>query len=281
MRTWISLEWGTGFLHRIGLGIISLVTETWLCIMTHSLPPTMVAPTMMKPTIIRCPPHQQHLTWIAAHPNPKQQHQTVADKGKWNSCFREEKKLAITVDKVRASDASSHFSMEESILFLVTMEEILPFDNLEWQMVVTSIIQTMEWTVQRSIATQAQLTGNIKIPGDPLCPVNVCLAKKVGQLMVQKFNAVDLEDMPASKKAGDNNLLLCGVYSDYDTTLCQLKSLGWRKCSNRPCSTNMIRKKRWTREASTGKVDSTAQRMLSGTSSHDDNVHGYVWRRCF
>jgi hypothetical protein len=68
----------------------------------------------------------------------------VADKGKWNSCFREEKKLAITVDKVRASDASSHFSMEESILFLVTMEEILPFDNLEWQMVVTSIIQTTE-----------------------------------------------------------------------------------------------------------------------------------------
>jgi hypothetical protein len=56
---------------------------------------------------------------------------------------------------------------------------------------------------------------NTKIPtGDLHFPANVRLAKKVAQLMVQKSNAVDLEDVPALEKSGDNNLLLSGVYSD-------------------------------------------------------------------
>jgi hypothetical protein len=59
---------------------------------------------------------------------------------------------------------------------------------------------------------------NMKIPtGDPHCPDDGCLAKKVAQLMVQKSNAVDLEEVPAMDKAGDGNLLASGVYAEYDS----------------------------------------------------------------
>jgi hypothetical protein len=59
---------------------------------------------------------------------------------------------------------------------------------------------------------------NSKIPtGNPHCPANVWLAKKVPQMMVQQSNAVDLEDVPAMDKAGDDNLLASGVYSEYDS----------------------------------------------------------------
>jgi hypothetical protein len=44
--------------------------------------------------------------------------------------FWKRKKPANTV-----GGSSSHFSMEETIAFLVTMEEILPFGDMEWQMV--------------------------------------------------------------------------------------------------------------------------------------------------
>jgi hypothetical protein len=50
---------------------------------------------------------------------------------KGEEAFGKEKETANTV-----SGSSSHFSMEETISFLMTMEEILPFGNAEWQMVV-------------------------------------------------------------------------------------------------------------------------------------------------
>jgi hypothetical protein len=36
--------------------------------------------------------------------------------------------------------------------------------------------------------------------------------------LVQKSNAVDLEDVPAMDTAGDDNLLASGVYSEYEST---------------------------------------------------------------
>jgi hypothetical protein len=64
---------------------------------------------------------------------------------------------------------------------------------------------------------QAQLTGNTKIPGDPHDPANVCLDKKVEQLMVQTLMLLIWRICMLAKQ-GDNNLLLCGAYSEYDTT---------------------------------------------------------------
>jgi hypothetical protein len=40
---------------------------------------------------------------------------------------------------------------------------------------------------------------------------------KVAQLMVQKSNAVDLEEVPAFTKAADNNLLVSEVCSEYES----------------------------------------------------------------
>jgi hypothetical protein len=57
---------------------------------------------------------------------------------------------------------------------------------------------------------------NTKIPkDDPHCPDDVHLA---AQLMVQKSNAVDLEEVPAMDKAGDINPSASGVYAEYDST---------------------------------------------------------------
>jgi hypothetical protein len=56
---------------------------------------------------------------------------------------------------------------------------------------------------------------NTKIPtGDPHCPSDVRFAKRLAQLMAQKSNAVDLEEVPAVDKAGDDNLSASGVCSD-------------------------------------------------------------------
>jgi hypothetical protein len=108
--------------------------------------------------------------------------------------------------------------MEETIAFLLTMEEILPFGNVEWQMEV-NIHNNNHGLSRTKEALQQKFNKlhNTKIPtGDPHCPADVWLAKKVAQLMVQKSNAVDLEDVPAVDKAGDNNLLAFGVHSEYD-----------------------------------------------------------------
>jgi hypothetical protein len=59
----------------------------------------------------------------------------------------------------------------------------------------------------------------MKIPtGNPHCPADVRLANKVAQLMVQKSNAVDLEEVPPMDKAGNDNLSASGVYSEYGST---------------------------------------------------------------
>jgi hypothetical protein len=110
--------------------------------------------------------------------------------------------------------------MEETISFLTTMEEILPFGNAECQMVV-NLQNTNHGLRHTKEALQQKLNKqhSMKIPtGDPHCPADVCLAKKVAQLMVQNSNAVDLEDVPGMDKAGDDNLSASGVYSVYDST---------------------------------------------------------------
>jgi hypothetical protein len=56
---------------------------------------------------------------------------TSSYNGKGEEAFGKEKKPTNTV-----GGGSSHFSMEETIVFLNTMEEILPFSDPEWQIVV-------------------------------------------------------------------------------------------------------------------------------------------------
>jgi hypothetical protein len=82
---------------------------------------------------------------------------------------------------------SSHFSMEETIAFLNTMEEILPFGDPEWQIVV-NLHNNNHGSARSKESLQRKFNKlrNAKIPtGDPHCPADVWLAKKVAQLMVQ------------------------------------------------------------------------------------------------
>jgi hypothetical protein len=112
---------------------------------------------------------------------------------------------------------SSHFSMEETIAFLNTMEEILPFSDLEWQIVVNLHNNNHGLTCSKELLQRKfNKLRNTNIPtGDPHCPADVRLAKKVAQLMVQKSNAVDLEEEPAVDKAGNDNLSVSDICPDY------------------------------------------------------------------
>jgi hypothetical protein len=100
----------------------------------YPLPPTTVAttttpaPTTTPPFVFQVPNSSALDQNTGPFKLPKK-HQTLAStKAKKHV---EKKKPANTV-----SSSSSHFSMEETISFLTTMEEVLPFGDAEWQMVV-------------------------------------------------------------------------------------------------------------------------------------------------
>jgi hypothetical protein len=96
----------------------------------YPLPPTMVAPTTTKettaPIVFQVP-----ISSSACNNNTgtfKLPKKTLASTKVKKHV--EKKKTANTV-----SDGSSHFSTEETIVFLLRMEEIPPFGGVEWQMV--------------------------------------------------------------------------------------------------------------------------------------------------
>jgi hypothetical protein len=194
----------------------------------YPLPPTTVAPPTTTATATAAPtvfnvPASSSASDTATFQMPKKNNSC---RRKREEAFGKEKKTANTV-----GGGSSHFSTEETMSFLMTMEEILPFGDPEWQIVVNLHNNNHGLTRSKeSLQRKFNKLRNTKIPtGDPHCPADVRLAKKVAQLMVQKSNAVDLEEIPAVDKAVDDNLSEAGgcpaqetATVDYSDTFCNM-----------------------------------------------------------
>jgi hypothetical protein len=184
----------------------------------YPLPPTMVAPTTTTaptsapPIVFQVPPSSPSAQNTGPFKLPKK-HQTVASTKAKKHLEKKNSQPVLLVAIPVIFPCKKVFLFDDN-------GRNLPFGDLEWQKVV-NLHNSNHGLCCTKEALQQKFNKlcNMKIPTcDPPCPADVRLAKKVAQLMVQKSNAVDLEEVPAMDKAGDDNLSVFGVYAEYDST---------------------------------------------------------------